>query len=262
MVLALAYSFSRNATYGGACYDGKKDSAVPADRRADREGLVAALGLGRALPFGCPDRRRPGGELISDRLYLKRGKSLITMPFVEWLRSQSRAGLSAALGAGRPEGAVVHVRRGDVTPCGRWRDRYLPSSYYVDVVKKHVPPNVPGAVYSEASSFEPWSELEGLNYTLRLDTSLVDAWRAVAAARYVVLSLSSFAYLPALLNENGTVLYSPTWHFAPLPHWVPVSEPIRARARSRAKRLAAERCPKTNNASAAAGAVGAGGQKA
>jgi hypothetical protein len=139
-----------------------------------------------------------------------------------------------------------------VTPCGRWRDQYLPSSYYVDVVKKHVPPHVPVAVYSEASSFEPWSELEGLNYTLRLDTSLADAWRAVAVARYVVLSLSSFAYLPALLNANGTVVYSPTWHFAPLPHWIPVSELIRARARSRVRKLVADRCPRNASAAGAA----------
>jgi hypothetical protein len=253
MVLALAHARSVNATYGGACYA----APVADEQHADRVGLIGVLGLGRVLRFGCPDNgTRPAGELISDKLYLRRGRSLITMPFVEWLRSQSRADHSA--GEGRSDAAaVVHIRRGDVDLCGTYRDRYLPSSYYTEIVERYIPPNVSVAVYSEKESFEPWSVFGAPNYALRLDTSLIDAWRAVAAARYVVFSLSTFVYLPALLNRNGTVLYTPTSHFAPLPHWIAVSEEIRARARSRLERLVAERCPNTNNASAAgAGAVG------
>jgi hypothetical protein len=144
--------------------------------QADREALFRVLGLEDVLMFGCPDNLRPGGEFItvSAKNYMKTGKSLISISFVEWLRSRSRGKLSSAMFAE----AVVHIQRGDVNPCGRWKDRYLPSSYYHEVAASV-------AIFSEKDSIEPSSEFPSPKYSLRLDTNASDAWIAAATAQYV-----------------------------------------------------------------------------
>jgi hypothetical protein len=234
MVLALAYAYSLNTTYGGACF--RKPVAV--ELQVNREALIQVLGLEDVLMFGCPDSQRSGGEFISAKNYMKTGKSLITASFVEWLRARSRAKLSSAVSAE----AVVHIQRGDVNPCGRWKDRYLPSTYYREVVDQYLPFNASVAIFSELDSFEPWSEFRSAKYSLRLDANVSEAWIAAATAQYVVLSLSSYAYLPALLNANGTIVYAPTWQFIPMPHWIPVRDSFLARGRSVVKTLLAQQC--------------------
>jgi hypothetical protein len=138
--------------------------------------------------------------------------------------------------------AVVHVRRGDVDPCNEWTDRYLPNSYYLDVLRKYVPRRVPVSIYSESWSFEPWTDFPAPRHKVHLDTDLAEVWRAVMSAKYVVLSLSSFVYIPAILNPTATVLYSPTWQFVPMPRWVKVGMGIRRKSNARVKALAEAKC--------------------
>jgi hypothetical protein len=207
------------------------------------------------LLFACPKSNRRA-QIVPSSRYKNQGVALLSNEFLEWLRSRARHPPSSPpLPGGGGDYAVVHIRRGDIDPCKQWKDRYLPSSYYVEVLDRYVPASIPVTVYSESASFEPWDDFALLmgqgtprNWTLRLDAEATEVWRAVAAAKFIVLSVSSFAYVPALLNSNanaggGAVVYAP--HEAkliPLHWWVQADRPILARARERASDLATKRC--------------------
>jgi hypothetical protein len=265
MVVALAYGYAQGGSgggslleYGGACY--VKPIPVNAPKRqAEKVSLIASLGLQHVLKFACPDDYT-GRQMVLPSRYMNRRTELVTPEFAEWLRSLRRTSnkdtsTTKSHSNGAVEAAVVHIRRGDVDPC-QYRDRYLPSSYYVDVLDKYVPTNVPVTIYSESSSFESWGDFALLmrqgaapsrNYTLRLDTSAAEVWEAVASARYVVMSMSSFAYVPALVNSlgaNATIVYAPTWMMVPMPTWIRANDDIVARSRIEIVTLVAERCSK------------------
>jgi hypothetical protein len=241
MITALAYGFANNATYRGACY--RQHMAVDASQRqADKLALIRSIGLQDVLVYACPPPSRMRLVVPRSRYHNNR-HSLLTPAFFDWLRSVSRPTTRATVRSS----AVVHVRRGDVDPCGKWMDRYLPSVYYLDVVQRHVPTGVPVTVYSESASFEPFSEFENSNTTsttVRLDTDVAEVWHAVMAASQVVLSKSSFAYVPALLNaNNATVVYPSQWpSVVALPHWRRADVDIQERSTRRTKHLAEHRC--------------------
>lgn len=111
---------------------------------------------------------------------------------------------------------AVHVRRGDVEPnmppVGD-SFRYMPNAYYLDAIRaarsRH-----PGAevhIFSEKGSSEPWSDFSAIGCQLHLATPLADVWRTMIQAREVILSRSSFSYVPALF-ATGRVTYVRFWH--------------------------------------------------
>jgi hypothetical protein len=243
MVLALAYGYAHNRTYGGACYVQPMRDAER--RQADKEALIRAIGLQDVLTFACPDSFDE--PLLQQDDFFKYRFKLMSPRFLRWLRSKvkfpppSSSGTEGG-GGGKPH-AVVHVRRGDVDPCREWAKRYLPNSYYQEVIRKYVPADASVTIYSESFSFEPWDEFNKTKrYTLQLDTDLADVWRAIMSAQYVVLSLSSFAYIPAVLNAKATVLFSPTWQMVPMSHWVKVGHDIRRRSNQQVRKLADAKC--------------------
>jgi hypothetical protein len=244
MVLALAYGYAHNQTYGGACYVNPMRDAP--SRQADKEALIRSVGLQDVLKFACPDSYDEGLLQQEDYASTKQRYMLVNPKFVTWLRSKVVVlpELSGGGGSSSAHGgdAVVHVRRGDVDPCNEWADRYLPNAYYQEVLRKYVPRNARVSVFSESWSFEPWTDFPSPRHKVFLDTDLAEVWRAVMSAQYVVLSLSSFVYIPAILNPNATVLYAPTWQFVPMPHWIKVGIGIRRRSNAKVKALAEAKC--------------------
>jgi hypothetical protein len=123
----------------------------------------------------------------------------------------------------RPLRAVVHIRRGDVTPCDSLR--YLPNSYYLELIRRYVPRHFEVVIYSERNSFETWHDFA--NYTRILaddekhnnsdgnDVSGVEdakgirdvilAWEAMMNADVLILSKSSFSIVPAILHKSATL---------------------------------------------------------
>jgi hypothetical protein len=259
MLWALAHARARNVTYLGACYV-KNMSHAPESRQAEKVELISALGLRDLLPFACP----PDLSLVSKpEAYKGKSKagggsrSPFSPEFLGWVRSRASSARPPPPAAPSGGSAVVHIRRGDIDPCRRWKDRYLPSSYFAEALGRYVPAGVPVAVYSERASFEPWDEFALLmdrmdpprNWTLELDAPAADVWRSVESAKYVLFSVSSFAYVPALLNVHGdgaVVVYPPhatkDASSPPLPSWIPADEALLSRARASAAALAAERC--------------------
>ncbi|KAL7571862.1 hypothetical protein ACA910_002936 [Epithemia clementina (nom. ined.)] len=53
---------------------------------------------------------------------------------------------------------------------------------------------------------------------LELDTPQWYVWKSIAVADVVVLSKSTFSYIPAMLNRNGTIIYT-AFARRPMAHW-------------------------------------------
>jgi hypothetical protein len=98
---------------------------------------------------------------------------------------------------------VVHIRRGDVTPCDPLR--YLPNSYYLELIRRYAPRHAELTIYSQRDSVEPWDDFA--NYSLNLaddeGDDVIAAWEAMMNADVLILSKSSFSIVPALLHKSA-----------------------------------------------------------
>ena len=123
---------------------------------------------------------------------------------------------------------TVHIRRGDVTPQA-YPTRYLYNEYYMRMLKKvlaqlkeHDVKDVVINICSESKSFEAIDEFKGLTSTckvnLLLDTELRSVYKLMIHADVLILSRSSFSFVPAFYNKR-CVIYHPFWHKR-LNHWL------------------------------------------
>jgi hypothetical protein len=118
--------------------------------------------------------------------------------------------------------AVVHLRRGDVQPC-KYEDRYNTNSHYLRLLNKYVASsdNVKVYVYSQSDSYEPLDDFFRRNYTMMLDTDLIGVFKALMTADAAMISKSTFAIWPALLNLRGTIISSgDPGMWEPHPDWI------------------------------------------
>lgn len=201
MLLADAYSFAHNLTYGGACGDN-------ATQVAELQTLIHRLGWSSRLQLVCPMDKK-SSPIVDRRFYSRQGARFWTSAW------RTRFPPPAAV---RPKTAAVHIRRGDVDPC-RHPDRYLPNAYYQALIDRYVPADYQITLYSEADSFEPWNDWPE-DYSLALDVDLVETWRAMQSAEIVILSKSSFSAVGAALRTSRTI-YTDFW-LQPSLSWTPV----------------------------------------
>jgi hypothetical protein len=139
---------------------------------------------------------------------------------------------------------AVHIRRGDVTPC-KLHFRYLPNAHYLRLIERfrtelllseeeesssstsisqqQQQQMVQVYIYSQNKSFEALLP-DFANTTLHLDTDLADVWTGLLAADVMILSRSSFSYVPALISRPSTthVVYTQFWD-PPLPGWTVIT---------------------------------------
>jgi hypothetical protein len=141
---------------------------------------------------------------------------LIDHSFIGLLRDKF---LSLVPVPARPDNpkVAVHIRRGDVK-MGNLA-RYVPNAYYVGMIQKikEITPHAEIAIYSEANSSENFNVFRELGCKLFLDADLEFTWKEMIFADVLVMSKGSFAYVPALYNQNF-VIYHPAW-YTKLDHW-------------------------------------------
>jgi hypothetical protein len=226
MLLAHAYGFANKIRYAGACAEGE----LP--YREQTEELIRAVGLQEILTYACPKK---GGEglILGRKVYVSKNTHIFTPAYLKHLHARVKYPST------KNHSVVVHVRRGDVSPCSFYANRYLPNSHYLQILKDYVPPDLPVTILSEAKSFETFDDFG--NYSLHLDTDLVEAWKTMTTADYIVLSKSSFSMVPAILNRNATVIYTPFMQ-KKLPHWKVVSDEILEHSREGLLKLIEQRC--------------------
>jgi hypothetical protein len=264
MLLAHAFAFERNMTYGGAC---PPRSTSENDQRRRSTNLTASqvssllfyLGLDDVLPIACPppandDRDMGGtnnaipphhnqpraGPLLDRRYYGRYHLRFCNSEWQRYMRAKvqrriDEANRMAHAAKQQPQHqpvhrkAVLHIRRGDVTPCDPdTSERYLPNAYYLEMLERYVVPmdHHRVTIYSERSSIEPWDDFR--NCTLRLDggdrddrargggvnassalssssmQDLANIWLDMITADVLIMSKSSFSVVPALLGGGPT----------------------------------------------------------
>jgi len=252
MLMAHAYAFYSNATYGGACLRPDQNGNYPA-YHYQHQSMVAKMGLEAILPFACPSTKELT-TTMSSRLfkntteYRRYDNRLFTE---EWYQSIQPKIVYPTILTNEVYRVAVHIRREDIHPCGRYRLRYLSNQYYIDVLTNYIPQrtdenqhkNVEITIFSQKKSFESFDEFRNkfTNCSVRLDTDRAEVWRSMMVADLLILSRSSFSFVPALLNRRGRILYFPFRH-APMPHWIVVSKDIQSREAQRFDELSAQ-CP-------------------
>ncbi len=135
---------------------------------------------------------------------------------------------------------AVHIRRGDIvsgqtTGQKTLTKRWLDMDYYENVVSrlteqiksKYPEKNYRIYLFSEGKadeyrSFEKYGEV-----TFCFDMSAMDSFLHMTRADYLVLSKSSFSYVPALLSDGVRICPTGFWHGYPNDKkWIVVNETI------------------------------------
>ena len=226
MLLAHAFAFANNMNYAGACAQGD----LPHQKTTEQ--LIEAVGLQDVLTYSCPESA-DDGFILERQAYVAKNTRIFTESYLQRLRSQVH------YPSQKNHSVVVHVRRGDVTPCSYYANRYLPNSHYIEILNEYVPPDLPVSIFSESNAFESFDDFG--NYSVYLDTDLAEAWKAMLIADYIVLSKSSFSMVPAILNRNATVIYTPFMQKR-LPQWRVVNSEIMENTRKKVLRIIEQKC--------------------
>lgn len=215
MMAAHAFAHQRRKKYCGAC----GESAHQAQTKA----LIQVLGLQAELPLldECPAAGASSSNSIQpyDRNFTN-----------EWrLYMKDRMRRFSSDPHNGPHKVAVHVRRGDVKP-GTYAfygkamyDRYLPNSYYLDVIKNYKQPDSQVLIFCEEE--ESLSEFATRGYQLHTNASAEEAWRNFLDCDVLITSRSEFSYAPALFTRALTVV-SPTFWVPTMSDWI-VTNPSR-----------------------------------
>ena len=220
MLQGHAYAVHHNYTYGGACRRDLPKSATHQSRLRQHMELLDALGLSEVLKFDCPPNDTV--PLLRRKQY-GNAKKYMTVAYFEFLQSLIKYPNKPARRT-----IAVHVRRGDITPCGIMTDgyyRYLPNQHYLRLIDQYNPKNDSDVfVYSESDSFETFDDFRERGYHVVLDGPLAEVWQGIMTSDVVILSRSAFSLIPAYLTK-GIVVFPECW-LAPLPGWVLVKEDV------------------------------------
>ena len=226
MLASHAYAVHHNYIYGGACRWSLPKSVDQLSRLHQHMELIDALGLSEVLTFDCPPNSTV--KLLKKNQYGGRNaKRYMSSAYFEYLRSLIKY-------PKKPERRTiaVHVRRGDITPCGIVTDglyRYLANQYYLRLIDRYNPQNDSNVfVYSESHSYESFDVFRERGYHVVLDGPLAEVWQGIMMSDVAILSRSAFSLVPAYLSK-GTVVFPECW-LSPLPGWDVVKEDPNATA--------------------------------
>eukprot|EP00978_Attheya_sp_CCMP212_P029753 scaffold106817_cov51-Attheya_sp.AAC.2 len=246
ILMCHAYSFLHNVTYGGVCFPPEQYI------REEHLPLMKSVGLQDIFPFSCPNVTAfPNSKIIPDSIYRRNGEQYFTRNYLDFIQHQVH-GYSSLSNSSKPS-IGVHIRRGDVFLCSNDVKRYLPNSHYLSLIEKyssgdgnHV------TIYSESQYhkrryFESFKEFSGRGYDLVLDGDIADVWKGLMSSDVVILSKSSFSFVPALLAK-GKVVFTPFWH-APLPSWDIVDDVLLNETKAELQRLRTKFCTSSSSSS-------------
>jgi len=170
--------------------------------------------------------------------------------FLSYLK-QSISSTNATSSTTKKKKITAHIRRGDVNLCtstpgdGRWF-RYLPNKYFLDLIDEYIlamtmatmddgaGPKTTGrssnnnnhssssssssnrqfevVIHSESDALESFDVFTERGYDVKLDGDARDVWSDILASDVIIMSLSSFSFVPSVLANalsNATVVYHP-----------------------------------------------------
>ena len=116
----------------------------------------------------------------------------------------------------------IHIRRGDVCKEGRWKERYTPNEYYVELIKviKKYKSNAIIYIFSEKKTDEPFDVFKEMGCKLMIETDIIETFNYFIMCDIFIMSSSSFSIVPAIIKQNGISIYIENKYFKPLDHWI------------------------------------------
>jgi len=236
MLMAHAYIFHQNATYGGCC--GTRSAKMTA-----HEDLLDALGLKEVVRFRCPrdyihDTKTRRSVIPRDH-YMAEDTHIWTPDYVDYLRTL----VTYPERRHKEYTIVVHMLRGNTSPCknkSRGYYSYLPNIHYQNLIDKYMKPGARVIIYTSAKSFESLGEFRNRGYEVYTGTSLKETWKEFVTADVFIMSRSDFSMVPAMVAK-GIVVYTPFWHHT-LRRWMRVSGSIMRETDEETMRLRETQC--------------------
>lgn len=234
-LMAASFCFHRGIVWGGS---------VGGDHYREHLALSRLLGLAEPRRRGCwsllpayyrervlklgesqiESLENGGISVLSQLLRLDlpssrdslRAASIFSPAFLAKIRADCPLGPASYTG----RRIVIHIRRGDISSSSH-PHRYTPNTFYLhilDALQVCLGDGLDVTIHSQSSSSESFTPFQERGAKLKLDGPIEEAWADMITADILVLSKSSFSYVPALYNPN-IVLYQPFWHAA-LPNWI------------------------------------------
>lgn len=257
-----AYAFLNKGFVGGQCLlDADAGNMRIQKHIQDSKRLISFLGLSESFQYTCPEKAEleagkavviRGKQMRPSELYFTdawRADLLRRAKFTNTEKKQGPARLDE-----RPH-VALHIRRGDISPCNKWDWHYLPNSYYFQLIDDYLPQycgedvglGCQVTVYSEAKSVESFDAFKARGFHLRLSGPLEEVWGGIMNADVAILSISSFSFIPAVLNKNGVILYPPhmTLDMSLIPGWVEIPESYWEEAELQKNQLKQDSCGNT-----------------
>jgi len=236
MLIAHAYIFHQNATYGGCC-------GSHATKMEAHEDLLDALGLKDVLRFRCPrdfvhDTKTKRSTIPKER-YMSQDTHLWTPEYVDYLRTL----VTYPERRHKDYTIIVHMLRGNASPCkqeNQGYQSYLPNSHYLKLIDKYMKPGARVIIYTSGKSFESLNEFKRRGYEVNTGTSLKESWKEFVTADVFIMSRSDFSMVPAMVAK-GTVVYTPFWHKT-LRRWKRASKSLMEQTDAETKRLQQLHC--------------------
>jgi hypothetical protein len=236
MLMAHAYAFNQNVTYGGCC-------ASSTIKVGAHEELLEAIGLKDVLQFHCPHDLETDfsvrKSVIPRDHYTSDDTRVWTPEYVDYVRSL----LSYPRIQHKGYTIVVHMLRGETSPCREKHEgyyRYLPNLHYQNLIDQYMRPGARVVIYTSTKSFEDLNEFRKRGYQVNVDASLMDSWKDFVVADVLIMSRSDFSMVPAMLAK-GTVVYTPFWHHS-LRLWKRVNKELMKECDEEIERLRSEMC--------------------
>jgi hypothetical protein len=209
--------------------------------------MIRWLGLENEIPISpiCPTKANQTAIVLSQKQYLSTGggKKLWTSEWIDYIKKHRIAPLTEnrdfVMHTSSSRTLVVHIRRGDVSPCNNITEfRYLPNSYYIALIQKYQTANHRVIVHSQERSYESWSDFNGFDrLELKLDSTLEETWQDMIEADVYIMSKSSFSLVPALLT-NASIVVRPDCHWiANVAQWVTVDRSVTVGSKAKMQEL-------------------------
>lgn len=238
MLMAHAYIFHQNATYGGCCGTQSLKMEV-------HEDFLEALGLKGVLRFKCPrdfqnSEMRVRRSVIPKDRYMAEDTRIWTPDYVDYLRSLVKYPKQKRQ---KRYTIAVQILRGNSSPCkekSKGYHSYLPNLHYQTLIDKYMKPDARVIIFSSEKSFEDLNGFRNRGYEVHTDTSLKETWKEYVTADVFIMSRSDFSLVPAMVAQ-GTVVYTPFWNHA-LRRWKRVSKAIMAQTDEETIRLQKTKC--------------------
>ena len=227
-----ALAHSRGIKTGAACPMDRKRMKTQEDYdMRDRHinettKVLHYFGLDQYFKYGCPKEDEDAVFYYQAEFRrVKDWSAILTPEYLDLLRSYVQIPpRDAADSDGRLQ-VVMHVRRGDVTPC-HVSSRYMPNTFYLQLLDLYLPEhcgkdvlkNCKVTIHSVSDSVERFDAFTNRGYDVILDGPMEDAWDAFMTADVLFAAESAFSVAPAIFNKG--VVYAPEYDFLPsLQEW-------------------------------------------